>query len=565
MTHSPPAESNPKFSEACRMMAELVDLHQLSADSPTETKRISGKDLNQLKMLIDSSENQIWFIDREKRLFLANEASGTSFFDRAKAGVKTGMTSAELLPPDQAEYFDQVYARASEGKIFRFNHPGPDGREFAVVIQPVYSEKKIIGLSGFGCDITELHQLQEELRRFEQIISSTPDLIALIDRNYDHQIINDSYLGAFNKTRKELLEINFRELIAEEHFRRDSELNLEISFSGETAHAENWINVPELGTRLMAITYQPLRSQDLRPRYVVINCRDITAMKQAEDDRRRVFDTSPDMLCSADFDGYFKELNQAWTRTLGWSAEELKSCPWIEFIVAEDRQLTIEANLKLKKGENLVGFESRCRCKDGSSKWLSWSSFPDLQRQRIFSVIRDITLAKKLENELRHLATTDPLTGASNRRHFIDHASRELKRSCRYGIPLAALLIDIDHFKKVNDTYGHDVGDEVLKKLVECCLRELRETDIFGRFGGEEFAALLIQTDQDGALQVCERLKERLGKLTFHTDQGAFGITVSVGLSMLSVDEPSIDSLLKRADDALYRAKNSGRNKVIMY
>lgn len=562
MTNSSPAETNPQFSEACRKIAELAPVLQDSDRKPGKTLR---EDLNQLKTLVDGSKNQIWFVNKKKCLLLANEASQTIFFDLAGAEAQTGMSSAELFSPELAEYFDQVYSRALDGKVFRFNHPGLDGREYAVVVQAVKHLDEIVGVSVFGCDITELHQLQEELRRFEQIISSTPDLIALVDRNYDLQIINDSYLGAFNKTRTELLGSNIRELIDEKHFKRDCELNFEIAFSGETAHAESWINLPELGHRLMAITYQPLRSQDLMPKYVVMNCRDITALKQAEDDRRRVFDASLDMLCSADFDGYFKELNPAWIRTLGWSTAELKSRPWIEFIDPEDRQRTIKANERLEKGENLVGFENRCCCKDGSSKWLAWSSFPDLQQQRIFSVIRDITVTKKMETELRHLATTDPLTGANNRRYFIDHASTEVKRSCRYGIPLAALMMDIDHFKKVNDTYGHEVGDEVLKKLVACCLKELRETDIFGRFGGEEFAALLTQTDQEGALLVCERLNKHLGKMSIHTDQGDINITVSIGLSMLSVDEPSIDSLLKRADAALYRAKNSGRNQVVMY
>jgi len=568
MTPFHPEENNAEFIEACQRIADMAMVMQLARLQPG-TDFLPTKDLQKkfadLTALIDSSNDQIWFVDHKKRLLLANRSSRDNFFSPANKEIRAGMGSAELFSSEVADYFDQVYRMALEGKILKFNHPGRDEREYALVVQAVKSGEEPVGVAVCGHDITEVYHFQEELRRFEQIISSTPDLIALLDRNYKHQIVNDAYLGAFNKPRQELMDISLRDLLGEKAFKRDIELNLEIAFSGEAVHAENWIDLPGLRNRLMAVSYQPLRSQDLTPKYVVINCRDITALKQAEDDRRRIFEASLDMLCSADFDGHLKDLNPAWTHTLGWSMEELKSRPWIEFIVEKDRPATSEANQKLLKGENLVGFENRCTCKDGSIKWLAWSAFPDLQRQRVFSVIRDITKSKQMEEELRHLATTDPLTGASNRRHFLELAALEVKRSRRHATPFAVMQMDIDHFKSINDSYGHDVGDEVLKNLVECCLRELRETDFFGRFGGEEFVALLPQTDQDGALQVCERLRTQICDMVIRTEKGDLSITVSIGLTMLSGDDLTIDSMLKRADTALYRAKNSGRNQVMLY
>lgn len=561
-------ESDPKFVEACQQICDLLAvLHQ--ADSRAEAlelqEELLQKGFDGLTSLIDSTDDQIWFVNKEKLLLLANEASRDNFFELIGVEMQPGLSSAELLPPNLAAYFDQVYDRVLAGKMLRFNHTGLNGREYAMVAQPVKIAAGIVGVSVFGTDITELHQLQEELQRFEQVISSTPDLIALVDRHYNHKIVNDAYLGAFNKTRQELLAINLRDLFFEKNFRRDAELNLKIAFSGEMVHTESWVDLPELGRRLMSITYQPLRSQDLMTKYVVINGRDITALKQAQDERQRVFEVSLDMLCVTDFGGCFKELNPAWTKSLGWAADELKKNPWIELVIEEDRQAAAEATERLMNGENLVGFESRYRCKDGSVKWLSWSAYPDLERQRIFSVRRDISTSKEMEKELRHLATIDSLTGANNRGHFLNLAGIELKRSRRYDMPLAVLLMDIDHFKSVNDTYGHDIGDEVLSALVDCCLAELRETDLFGRLGGEEFAAALIQTGVDEAMLVCERLCERLKNMSIRTRQGEISITVSVGLAMLTADDLSIDSVLKRADDALYRAKNSGRNRVVLY
>ena len=517
-----------------------------------------------LAELIDQSENQIWFVNRQRQLLLANKVSRDSFFELVGGDISSGMTSFELLSPNQAEYFDQLYDRVLAGTTLHFNHAGLNGRIYAMRAQPIQLDGEVAAVALLGRDITEWQQLQEELRRFEQLISSTPDLIALVDRSYGHQIVNDSYLGAFNKSREEILDLNFRELIGREALQAGAELSLEIAFSGETVHNETWLMLPELGRRLMSVTYQPLRCQDLTPKFVVINFRDITAEKQAEDDRQLVFDASLDMLCVTDLKGRFKEINRAWTRTLGWSADELKQRPWIDLVEEEDRPLTLEATSRLAEGKPLVGFENRCRCKDGSTKWLSWSAYPDMARELVFSVIRDISAGKRMEAELRHLATTDPLTGAKNRRYFIDHVNLELKRSRRYGLPLAVFQLDVDHFKAVNDSYGHDIGDEVLVRLVDRCLSHLRETDLFGRFGGEEFAAALVQTDQDGAMLVCERMREAIKQMTIRTTQGDLGITVSIGLTMLTVDDLSIDSVLKRADNALYRAKNNGRDQVVL-
>jgi len=168
-----------------------------------------------------------------------------------------------------------------------------------------------------------------------------------------------------------------------------------------------------------------------------------------------------------------------------------------------------------------------------------------------------------MEEELRQLATTDPLTGASNRRHFIELAIKELKRSCRYGTQMAVIMLDIDHFKKINDNYGHSIGDEALKRLVDCCHQELRTTDIFGRFGGEEFAAILVKTDPEATFNACNRIVKAIAKLKIRTPKKSVSITVSLGFTMRAADDISIDSLLKRADDALYKAKNSGRNQVV--
>ncbi len=178
-------------------------------------------------------------------------------------------------------------------------------------------------------------------------------------------------------------------------------------------------------------------------------------------------------------------------------------------------------------------------------------------------ILRDATERKKAEERLRYLATTDELTQINNRRHFMEQTETEFKRHKRYRSRLSLILFDIDHFKQINDTYGHDVGDMVLKKLAETTLGILREQDIFGRFGGEEFTIALPQTTIEGAHQLAERLRQLIECTPFSiSSERHINVTISLGVTTFAPHDNNLDTLIKRADIALYQAKASGRNIV---
>jgi len=179
------------------------------------------------------------------------------------------------------------------------------------------------------------------------------------------------------------------------------------------------------------------------------------------------------------------------------------------------------------------------------------------------ATIRDITERKATEAKLLELATTDSLTGLYNRRRFMELCEQEFSRSVRYSRSLAMLMLDIDHFKKVNDEYGHDAGDQVLRSLSEVSTLALRGADILGRLGGEEFGVLLPETDEESAYDVAERLREAIANASISVNGYSLKVTVSIGISILSPEMHSIDTLLKGADVALYQAKQTGRNKVV--
>jgi diguanylate cyclase (GGDEF)-like protein/PAS domain S-box-containing protein len=183
---------------------------------------------------------------------------------------------------------------------------------------------------------------------------------------------------------------------------------------------------------------------------------------------------------------------------------------------------------------------------------------------RLVGTAQDITERKHLEDELKRQARTDFLTGLSSRGHFLEQSELELSRAIRYDNALSIFMIDIDFFKQVNDNHGHKMGDTVLKEFAEVCGNMLRDVDIVGRIGGEEFAILLPETDNNEAAEVAERLRNAIAntQVPLSTGDQSLHFTVSIGVASLASKDDNLDELLNLADKALYEAKNSGRNRV---
>jgi diguanylate cyclase (GGDEF)-like protein len=167
------------------------------------------------------------------------------------------------------------------------------------------------------------------------------------------------------------------------------------------------------------------------------------------------------------------------------------------------------------------------------------------------------------ELELRLIAQVDHLTGALTRRGFVDQAQREMERTLRYGRASSLIMIDVDHFKRVNDTYGHSIGDQVLKQIASLAETTLRPCDLFGRLGGEEFALLMPETSGAAALVVAERLRNTIAEhpMTLHGG-GTIHVTASFGVAELSTSFSTLTAWLDRADTMLYAAKSGGRNRT---
>jgi len=177
-------------------------------------------------------------------------------------------------------------------------------------------------------------------------------------------------------------------------------------------------------------------------------------------------------------------------------------------------------------------------------------------------VLRQIAALREnmtLLTELHQLASTDMLTGLQSRRHFFELAEREFYLARRYDRELAAMMIDIDHFKSINDTYGHAAGDLALQRLSELCREKLRATDLVGRYGGDELVVLLPFSDVEQGLEIAQRIRAGVDELTIETDEASFTFTISIGVAT-AFSAADLAQLLRRADRALYQAKQDGRN-----
>lgn len=190
------------------------------------------------------------------------------------------------------------------------------------------------------------------------------------------------------------------------------------------------------------------------------------------------------------------------------------------------------------------------------------TALPDGGRMLIYSDVTDIM---RHAEEQERLATTDGMTGIYNRRHFMMLADREWEKALRYGRPLSFLMMDIDHFKAINDAHGHKIGDEVIVHLAKLATRYKRGSDVLARVGGEEFAILLPETSLKQAQTAAERLRLEIASRPVVAGQLSLDLTVSVGIAEAHPDISSLAELMNAADKALYEAKRTGRNRVVCY
>jgi len=290
------------------------------------------------------------------------------------------------------------------------------------------------------------------------------------------------------------------------------------------------------------------------------------AVQASEERFRQLFEDSPLPYQSLDMNGCIVDANAAWLEMMGMDAGSAIGRSFGELMDEGERRKFMSMFPSFIEHGVLDNLQLTISRSDGTpidielNGRVAYDAHGDFKQ--VHCVFQNITERKAMEDELRRLATSDPLTGLANRRAFFAEADRSRLQCVRYNHPYTAMMLDIDHFKSINDTFGHDVGDQVLKLVSGEMNQQIRTVDILGRLGGEEFAIALPETDLDAACIVAERIRLAVQSFSLETDQGRVAFTISAGLAKLTNAKETNEQLIKQADELLYRAKQNGRNRV---
>lgn len=560
--------------------------------------QLSGADLERL---LDSIAAPTFIVGVEEgnrfAVIYANEAfrSATGLPD-VRIGEQLPM---EILPLEQAEVFHHHYCRCSEtGEpvVFETQLSLPVGKRWLrITLKPVRDHgDAVVRLLGTMIDETEELQTRERLAyqhllmRAQQDMS--PDGIMIEDDKGDVINWNAKFCELWGVTedmvrqgRKVLLPHLLTRLVEPRSFVATLDVayrNLHADIAGKELELKDGkvyqlfshglVDEQNLGRGRIWFVHDVTESRSFQRR-----------LSEALALQKAVLDSASQIILSVDSQGIIRSFNAAAEKLLGYRARDLigkeRALILLDPAELEERRAALAAELggevsvddllhgRAMEGEPYVEEWHYIR-KDGSRfpVELSITQLTDDKGRHLgfLGIATDITERRATERRLFELATTDALTRLWNRRHFAEQAEKAMFRARRYDEHACIAMIDIDHFKRINDAYGHAAGDVVLHQVAQALNKMLRKSDFMCRWGGEEFSVFLVNTDPNEAMQVAERMRQTVMQLAVYHEGAEIPVTISTGLSDCLSCDLSLDVILSRADKALYAAKTAGRNRV---
>jgi len=434
--------------------------------------------------------------------------------------------------------------------------------------------------NGFGLLLLAKQKADLELRDSEARFRSYFELpligIAITSPDKGWLDVNAKLCAMLGYTKDELMAMTWAELTHPDDLAIDLvQFNRLITSEIEGYDLEKRFVCKDGHTIPTHLAVQCVRHPDRSVHYVVALLEDITerkqteaALQESETRYQDLYENAPDMYLSVEPQtGRILQCNRTVVHVTGFAKDDLIGLPIFDIYHPDCLNTAKQAMHDFMKTGNAHDVELQICCRDGSqiSVSLNVSAVRDATGNIVQSRSswRDITARKRLEEQLHQQATTDGLTGIINRRRFIELATDEIKRAVRLDHPLALAIMDIDHFKSINDTYGHAIGDHALIALTRICQGTIREIDVLARFGGDEFVVLFPETTAGEAQAVMERVLLALTVQPVDVNGKPVALTISVGVTGLVSAAMSLDAMLDRADQALYQAKQAGRNRVV--
>lgn len=499
------------------------------------------------------------------------------------------------------------------------------------IVKIVLEDNRPVRLCGLMVDITQAKQTEQNLRRFERIVSATPDGVALLSCDYVYQVVNQTFLDWNHWHSTDIVGYSVADIVGQGVFKTSLQPRLDQALAGKVVRYQEWMHLPALGPQFISVTYAPYYEEGDGITGIVATFRNITELKQAEialqqqaeresmlanitnhirqsldlqeilatavldvrhylgSDRVLIYKFFPDYQSGRVI---AESIASGWISLLGREIQDpcfvfngcvlpyqqghIQNIPdvavadFAECYIRMLEELQVHANLVLPilQNQQLWGFLVAQQC-DQPRFWQPEEiDFLQQFTDQLAIAIQQSELYTQLQQanqQLHHLANHDQLTGIANRRYFDQHLCQEWQRLARDQLPITLIICDVDYFKRYNDTYGHPRGDSCLIRVAQILDQSVkRPADLVARYGGEEFAIILSGTDLNGAIQVIQDIQKQFQQFSLpHVSSPiASHITLSFGLAC---DYPSPGStpeiLIERADTALYRAKQDGRNR----
>jgi diguanylate cyclase (GGDEF)-like protein/PAS domain S-box-containing protein len=290
---------------------------------------------------------------------------------------------------------------------------------------------------------------------------------------------------------------------------------------------------------------------------------ELAALEASKIELKSIFDQLPDAFYRTNMQGIITMISPSCFDILGYRQEVMLGTLMANYYeTPEERQKVVQAIAN--GGGKPITVEAGLRHKNGSIIWISTNSIvrfgPDGKAVCIEGIARDISERKRMEDQLTTLSRTDELTGVHNRSYFMHKSEEVIQIMTRYARPASMMMMDLDHFKKINDNFGHHIGDLALIAFARACRDEIRDSDVLGR---QEFGLLLPETTIQSAQLLAERIRKVTAAIEIPLDNQTIKITVSIGLVALGPEDQSLDSVMRRSDRAMYQAKEKGRNQVV--
>ncbi len=430
----------------------------------------------------------------------------------------------------------------------------------------------IVAYQGVHHDITARKQaalaVAASEAKYRDLFEHSMDAISLVSPGGRFIEVNQAYLDLFGYSKADIEKLNIEDQYVNPE---DRTRLLERLSTSETLRDDAVLLKKRDGTVMECVRTVVVRRDEVG--HVIGEqsvIRDVTtarraerALRASEQEFRTLFEQSMDAIYIVNYDGSHMRVNPSWLKLFGYTSEEVSTLNVIDLYANPDDRKDLLA--AIARTDN-VADEVRFKKKDGT-EFVCARTVTARRDEKgniiaFQGIMRDVTQQMIDHAELEHLAQFDALTGLLNRRIVLEKLDEWIEHVRRYRGHLSVAMLDIDHFKRVNDRHGHQAGDRVLTDIAHMVQQKVRTTDFAGRYGGEEFLLVLPRTDVFGAASLAERIRAALEAMTEHTSEGkVFKVTVSMGVAEL-VDRENTDSFVGRADEALYRAKAAGRNRV---